>query len=88
MMTYRHATVPLRVGQHFSALLAHGRTTLHRWQHRRQARHDLRCLLCLDDWMLTDLGYNRFAVAEETRRPFWQPFAPPFVVGEVPYARQ
>ena len=88
MMTSYHTIVPLRVGQHCSALLAHGCATLHRWQHRRQARHDLRSLLRLDDWMLTDLGYNRWAVAEETRRPFWQPLALPFVAGEVPHARQ
>ena len=88
MMTSRHATVPMRVGQHFSALLAQGRDMLHTWQHRRQARHDLRSLLRLDDWMLTDLGYNRWAVTEETHRPFWHPLAPPFGAGEVPHARQ
>jgi uncharacterized protein YjiS (DUF1127 family) len=88
MMTYRPVTVSMRIEHHVSALLAHGRATLHTWQHRRQTRHDLRSLLRLDDWMLADLGYNRWEVAEETRRPFWQPLAPHFVAGEIPYARQ
>ena len=88
MMTSHHVTGSMRLEQHVAAFLAHGRATLHTWQHRRQTRHDFRALLRSDDWLLTDLGYTRWAVAEETRRPFWQPVAPHFVAGEILHVRQ
>jgi uncharacterized protein YjiS (DUF1127 family) len=88
MMTYRHVTVSMRIEHHVSALLAHGRATLHMWQQRRQARHDLRSLVYLDEWRLTDLGINRWAAVHEAQRPFWRPLALDGIYGEGPHARQ
>jgi len=73
MMTYQHCPVPARVGSHLYALLAYGRATLHTWQQHRRERYDLRCLLCLDDRQLADIGLQRWSVAWEASKPFWRP---------------
>ena len=51
-LTEQHCPGPARRGQRLDALLAHERTTLPTWQHRRRERYDLR-LLRLDDRLHT-----------------------------------
>ena len=80
------STVSIHIGHGLDARLAQGRATLATWQHRRQERRTLRSLLRLDEWMLADLGVNRFAAAHEARRPFWHPLALDAVYGGGPHA--
>jgi uncharacterized protein YjiS (DUF1127 family) len=51
-------------------------STLRLWQQRQRSRRELRFLLTLDDRMLADIGVNRFCVAHEARKRFWQPPGP------------
>jgi uncharacterized protein YjiS (DUF1127 family) len=87
-MTSQSWTVPTRRGHRLDTLVAHGRATLATWQHRRRERRTLRALVRLEEWVLTDLGVNRFAAAQEARRPFWQPLALDGVYGKGPHAWQ
>jgi uncharacterized protein YjiS (DUF1127 family) len=46
------------------------------WWQRHRDRRELRNLLSLDERTLDDIGVNRFSLAFETAKRFWQPPGP------------
>jgi uncharacterized protein YjiS (DUF1127 family) len=66
------ACVRQATGTFFSRCL----DTLFTWQQRHRARRNLRSLLSLDDRLLADIGMDRFSIACEARKRFWEPPGP------------
>ena len=59
-------------GSHALRVLRGVADTLSLWADREQKRRDMRGLLSGADRFLKDIGMNRYVIAEEATKPFWQ----------------